>query len=175
MLLAARDGEGASLDTTGLPELHLDGLGVSGTATLLRALIGHGISTELAGGLMDVTAGNPLALCELARTLTAAQLSGAAPLPSPLPLGADITAAFGRQIAALPPETQRALVVVAAADGASTATLASALSTLGLSLDALAPAEAAALVGIEGRIAKLRHPLVGASVYQRADSALRRR
>ena len=174
MLLAARDEEGASLDTTGLHELRLDGLGVSGTATLLRALIGHGISAELAGGLMHVTAGNPLALCELARTLTAAQLSGAAPLPSPLPLGADITAAFGRQIATLPPDTQRALVVVAAADGASTATLASALSTLGLSLDALAPAEAAALVGIEGRIAKLRHPLVGASVYQRADSSLRR-
>ena len=174
MLLASRDEEGARLDTTGLRELHLDGLDVSGTATLLRALIGHGISAELAGGLMDVTAGNPLALCELARTLTAAQLTGAEPLPNPLPLGADIAAAFGRQIAALPEGTQRALVVVAAADGASTGTLDRALSTLGLSLEALGPAEAAALVVIEPRIAKLRHPLVGAAVYHRADSSLRR-
>ena len=46
---------------------------------------------------MEVTAGNPLALCELARTLTAAQLTGAEPLPSPLPLGADIADAFGRR------------------------------------------------------------------------------
>ena len=124
---------------------------------------------------MDVTAGNPLALCELARTLTAAQLTGAEPLPNPLPLGADIAAAFGRQIAALPEGTQRALVVVAAADGASTGTLGHcALSTLGLSLEALGPAEVASLVVIEGRIAKLRHPLVGAAVYHRAESAQRR-
>jgi DNA-binding CsgD family transcriptional regulator len=174
MLLASRDQEGARLDTTGLRELRLDGLDRFGTAELLQGLIGHGIPAELAAGLTEVTAGNPLALCELARTLSTAQLSGAEPLPTPLPLGADIVEAFGRRIAELPEATQRALVVVAAADGASTGTLDRALGTLGLSLEALGPAELARLVAIEGRIAKLCHPLVGAAVYHRAQSTLRR-
>ena len=174
MLLASRDEEGARLDTTGLRELRLDGLDLPATAALLVEAIGHGIPAELAEDLMEVTAGNPLALGELARTLTAAQLNGAEPLPSPLPFGADIAAAFGRQIALLPEETQRALVVVAAADGASTAALGRALSALGFSLDTLGPAEAAALVAVDGRTVKLRHPLVGAALYHRAESAQRR-
>ena len=160
MLLASRDEEGARLDTTGLRELRLDGLDVSGTATLLQRADRSRHLVRAGRRAHGVTAGNPLALCELARTLTAAQLSGAEPLPNPLPLGADIADAFGSQIAALPEGTQRALVVVAAADGASTGTLDRALSTLGLSLEALGPAEAASLVAIEGRTAKLRHPLV---------------
>jgi DNA-binding CsgD family transcriptional regulator len=174
MLLTSRDEVSERLEATGLAELSLSGFDLSETKALVDGVTEHDVPVALAQRLMELTAGNPLALSELARALTARQLTGAEPLDRRVPIGAAAADAFGRQIARLPEETQRALVVVAAADGVSTVTLGRALRTLGLSWEALRPAEAAGLATIEDHVLDLRHPLVRSAAYHRAQEPFRR-
>src|SRR5258708_13914720 len=61
------------------------------------------------------TRGNPLALLELPWGLTPEQLAGGFGLPSGMPLSGRIEESFGRQLGALPAQTQR-LVLLAPAD-----------------------------------------------------------
>ena len=64
---------------------------------------------------MAETRGNPLALLELPRGLSPAELAGGFGLPGAAPLAGRIEDSFARQLEALPPETRR-LVQLAAAD-----------------------------------------------------------
>src|SRR4029077_12336845 len=68
------------------------------------------------------THGNPLALLELPRGLTPAQLAGGFGLPAALPLSARIEESFARRLARLPPDACR-LLLVAAADPTGDAAL----------------------------------------------------
>ena len=60
------------------------------------------------------TRGNPLALLELPRGLTPAQLAGGFGLPAALPLSARIEESFTRRLARLPRDARRLLLVAAA-------------------------------------------------------------
>ena len=60
------------------------------------------------------TRGNPLALLELPRGLTPAQLAGGFGLPAALPLSASIEESFTRRLARLPRDARRLLLVAAA-------------------------------------------------------------
>ena len=60
------------------------------------------------------THGNPLALLELTRGLTPAQLSGGFGRSSAVPLDGRIEESFGRQLETLPAQTQRLLQLAAA-------------------------------------------------------------
>src|SRR4051812_48650015 len=73
VLLSVREGEPSLLDGADLPELRLAGLTGSEAAELL-----HGVPAALAARLHRATAGNPLALLELA---------GGPPQPPPPPGG----------------------------------------------------------------------------------------
>ena len=64
---------------------------------------------------MAETRGNPLALLELPRGLTPAELAGGFGLPGAAPLAGRIEDSFARQLDALPEQTRR-LMLVAAAD-----------------------------------------------------------
>src|ERR1700733_11054180 len=64
--------------------------------------------------LVAETHGNPLALLELPRGLTPAQLAGGFGLPNAVPLSGRIEDSFKRRFAGLPAETQRLLLVAAA-------------------------------------------------------------
>jgi DNA-binding CsgD family transcriptional regulator len=169
MVFAAREGERTRFEATGLPEMPLSGLDVEAAAALLEERGGHAVSHDVARRLCEATAGNPLALGELAEVLSAAQLDGSEPFVEPLPTGTDVERAFGRRIDGLPGETRRALVLAATDATTSFHALFRALRSQGLEEGALEPAEAEGLITISAHRVHFRHPLVRAVAYRRAS------
>jgi DNA-binding CsgD family transcriptional regulator len=174
MLFAARDAEHAKLEAAGLSELPLSGLDADAAATLLHEHSGQPVPASVAGRLWEATAGNPLALAELANLLDRAQLEGRAPLADPLPAGAEVERAFGSRVRSLPASTQSALTVAAADATVSLELLADALRRIRLALSELEPAEAAHLVALANGGVEFRHPLLRSVAYQRANGPERR-
>ena len=122
---------------------------------------------------MENAGGNPLALIELAGLLSDEQLAGRAPLPDPLPQSAEIERVYLERVRALPAAAQVLLLLVAADDTGSLATVFEAAATLGVEPDALESAEAAGLVrAFDGEV-ELRHPLVRSTLYRDATFAQR--
>lgn len=160
-------GEGA---LSALPVMEVRGLDAPASAALLAAHSRAAVDPDVARRVHEGTRGNPLALVELARRLTSAQLSGAAPLDDPLPVGPSLERAYREQIRRLPAATRKALLL-AAAGSASDATV---TGEPDRNIAALEPAEEAGLVTvIDGRVA-FRHPLIRAACYHGATAAARR-
>jgi DNA-binding CsgD family transcriptional regulator len=114
-------------------------------------------------------AGNPLALIELAKALAADPAAVRRWAAEPLPLTSQLTAIMTAQNAALPRETRVALLLAAVADRPDLP----AVAVPGLSAVALAPAEAAGLIRLEGPGPQFTHPLVRSAVYHGAPFAER--
>ena len=126
--------------------------------------------------LWEATGGNPLALIEARRLLSAAQLAGQEPLPEPVPAGPALERAFAGRAELPPPDSQRALLVAAVslAHETDVETIAAALALMGIRAEALESAEDAGLVAIdEGRLT-FRHPLVRSAVFHGAAPSERR-
>ncbi|MDQ3742270.1 MAG: ATP-binding protein, partial [Actinomycetota bacterium] len=85
MLLAAREGTGRRVDTTGIEEVNLGPLAPASAAELLRREHGDRLSWAVAGELLTAAAGNPMALVELPLSLSDDQLVGRRELPPVLP------------------------------------------------------------------------------------------
>src|SRR5439155_384501 len=100
----------------GLPELHLEGLPDEDARALLATVIPGRIDERVRDRIVAETRGNPLALLELPRGLSTAQLAGGFGLPEPLPLSLSgrIEESFLRRLEELPHETRRLLLVAAA-------------------------------------------------------------
>lgn len=113
-------------------------------------------------------AGNPAALIDFCAGLAAVPAAG--PGPDPLPLPADRVAQCSVLLDGLPPQTRRALLVLATA---SDEDLAAVPPDALVDPRALAPAEVSGLVHIEaGRVRPL-HPLVRSAAYYRVPLAER--
>jgi hypothetical protein len=84
MVFAVREGEERAVALAGLQELAVGGLGEDAAQQLLATSAGAQVDRQVSGRIVADTAGNPLALVELAAELTAAELSGAEPLDWPL-------------------------------------------------------------------------------------------
>ena len=123
--------------------------------------------------LVEGSAGNPLALIELAGALTELQLTGAVPLPDPLPVGSHLEQALLRPLEDLPEPTRRALLLAATENG-SPELLARALAMEGLTMADFEPAERAGVVLVGPARLRFRHPLVRAAVYAGAAGPDRR-
>src|SRR5439155_16487507 len=65
-------------------------------------------------------------------------------------------------------------LIVAMFDGADMRIVAAALESAGIGLQALTPAEDAALLEIEGGVLRFRHPLIRSAVLQTASPSTRR-
>ena len=113
-------------------------------------------------------AGNPLALLELPSGLSDEQLAGHTGLPDAIPLTARLQAAFQRRVEEMPADTRAALLLAAADGSGELQALFQAAGELGLSTDALDPAEQGGLVAIVGDRLAFRHPLVRSAVYESA-------
>jgi DNA-binding CsgD family transcriptional regulator len=174
LLFAARENGPASLATSGLPRRRLPGLDRASAAGLLRSAAGAEVSDAVAERVRLATGGNPLALCEIGRSLTHAQLSGSEPLPAALPIGRDLEAALRRRIAELPDATQTALLLAAASDSSDLHELVRALREQSLNVSVLAPAETAGIVTIGADTLQFSHPLLRSAAYLGAPSARRR-
>lgn len=156
----------------GLPGAQIGGLERDGASELLRGLSGD-VDALVRNRLIDETAGNPLALVELARTLSPEQMAGAEPLPRELPLTDRVQEAFLSRARLLPEPTQTLLVVASADDTADPAVIFRAAAQLGVDADALEAAERAGLIEVGSRGVEFGHPLVRAAVYQGASYASR--
>jgi DNA-binding CsgD family transcriptional regulator len=173
MLVARRPDEASAFDPRGLPELRVEGLSGRDAEELLRRHASKELSAPVARHLVEEARGNPLALAEVAGTLSGAQLRGIEPLPDPLPAGRGLDAAFRRRLDALPEDVGDALVVAAAA-GERLEAAAAALPALGLGPAQLESAEAAGVLDTSDGRLSWRHPLLRSVAYTLRGASARR-
>ncbi len=172
-VMAIRDGDTEEPLHTGLPELRLSGL-AEGPALRLVARAAGGVSPAVARRLWAQTAGNPLALVEIPRNLSAEQRSGRVALDEPLPVGQRLEDSFAARAAALPEASRQALLVAATSYTGATDTILAALGELGLPANALDAAEEEDLISIAHGALTWRHPLVRSAIYHAAGAPARR-
>jgi hypothetical protein len=170
LLFAARETSDAFAD---LPELVIDGIDDAEARKLLASAIPGRLDDRVAGQLVAEARGNPLALLELPRGLSPAQLAGGFGLPGAPSLAGTIEQSFLRRLEALPEDTQRLLLVAAAEPLGDRLLLERAAERLGIGLEAPEVAGGGGLLSIGGRVT-FRHPLVRSAVYRSADVEDRR-
>jgi DNA-binding CsgD family transcriptional regulator len=170
MLFAAREGSDVF---AALPGLVVEGLRAADARSLLVSVIPGRLDERVADELLAETRGNPLALLELPRGLTATQLAGGFALPGALSLSGRIEESFANRLEALPAETQQLLLAAAAEPLGDPALLGRAAERLGVTDAALDPAESAGLIEIDSRV-RFRHPLVRSAIYRAAAPNERR-
>jgi DNA-binding CsgD family transcriptional regulator len=164
MVFAAREPIEA---LAGFAELHVEPLGRRDARALLDSVLPARLDERVLERIVVETRGNPLALLELPRGLTPAQLAGGFGLPAALPLSARIEESFARRLARLPRDARR-LVLVAAADPTGDAALEwRAAQLLGIADSAAHTADADGLLAFDAGVA-FRHPLVRSAVYRAA-------
>jgi DNA-binding CsgD family transcriptional regulator/tetratricopeptide (TPR) repeat protein len=173
MLFAARETEARQVESPGLPTLELGGLDHGPAGELIDRTAGAALPSEIRDRLIVETGGNPLALLELSSALSPEQLSGAEPLFTPIPVSARVERAFLARVRRLPEDTQTVLLVAAADDTGSLATVLRAAGQLGAATEALDAAEEAGLAHVRGAELELRHPLVRSAVYHGAPLSKR--
>jgi DNA-binding CsgD family transcriptional regulator len=151
-----------------LPELEVQGL-VNGDA---RALLGSAmrfmIDERVRDRIIAETHGNPLALLELPRGLTATQLAGGFGLVGIEGLPGRIEESFMRRLTALPDDAQRLLLVAAAEPVGDPLLLLRAAEQLGITVSAVdTTAQTDGLLSLRDRVT-FRHPLARSAVYRSA-------
>lgn len=151
----------------GLPELLLDGLVNGDARALLQTALPGPLDRAVLDRIVIETRGNPLALLELPRGLTPAELAGGFSAPDAIRLSRRIEESFLRRFQTLPPETKRLLVVAAADPLGDPALVRRAAKRLGIDPDAARPAVEADLVELGARLG-FRHPLVRSAIYRAA-------
>jgi len=171
LLFAARETTDAF---AGLPELLIEGLDDAEARRLLASVIPGRLDDRVADQLVAEARGNPLALIELPRGLSPAQMAGGFGLPAALSLVGRIEQSFLQRLEALPENTQRLLLVAAAEPLGDPALLWRAAERLGITGAVREPVESAGLIEIDGRV-RFRHPLVRSAVYRAASVEQRRR
>jgi len=154
-------------ELAGLPELVVEGIPNDDARLLLASGIQGRLDNQVLDRIIAEMRGNPLALLELPRGLTPAELAGGFALPKPTPLTARIEESFLRQLQPLPVETRR-LLLAAAVDPVGDVTLLwRAADRLGIGPDAAAPAQSAGLIELGARV-RFRHPLVRSAIHRAA-------
>src|SRR3954447_9113541 len=155
-------------DLAGLPELVVGGLEKGDASALLSAAIPGRLDDRVRDRIITEARGNPLALLELPRGLTSAELAGGFGFPQVVtPLANRIEQSFLRQVQSVPAETRRLLLTAAAEPVGDVTLLWRAAGRLGLGIDAAAPAQAAGLIDLGARV-RFRHPLLRSTVYRAA-------
>ena len=130
LLFGLRDGEGTDPGGLGLDTLRLTGLDEASARTLLAAEP-NGFAPGVIDQLVAASAGNPLALREIPRGLTAGQRAGRDLALAPLRPGDTLERAFRRRVDALPEATRGALLVAACAETIRADVIAGALANAG--------------------------------------------
>jgi DNA-binding CsgD family transcriptional regulator len=166
MVFAVREPANVN-ELSGLPELVVGGLADGDARSLLASAIPGRLDERVRDQIVAETRGNPLALLELTRGLTPAELAGGFGLPDARPLASRVEETFVQRVRALAPETQRLLLVAAAEPVGDVSLLWRAAERLGIRGDAGKPAEEAALIDLGIRV-RFRHPLVRSAAYRAA-------
>ncbi|HKE80064.1 MAG TPA: ATP-binding protein, partial [Solirubrobacteraceae bacterium] len=145
-------------ELAGLPELAVAGLPDDDARSLLASAMPGRLDERVRDQIVAETRGNPLALLELPRGLTPAELAGGFALPDARPLANRVEETFVQRVRALPHETQRLLLVAAAEPVGDVSLLWRAAESIGIRGEAGKPAEEAALIDLGIRV-RFTHPL----------------
>jgi DNA-binding CsgD family transcriptional regulator len=156
----------------GLPEVVVEGLADRDARTLLASTIRVPLDDRVRDRIVAETHGNPLALLELPRGLTPAELAVGFGGRITKPLTGQIEESFQRRSAELPADTQRLLLVAAAEQQGDPDKVWRAAGMLGIGPEALGPAVDGGLLDMAGSV-RFRHPLVRSAVYRSASLAER--
>ncbi|MEU3655933.1 AAA family ATPase [Streptomyces sp. NPDC032161] len=157
----------------GLREMVVQGLRDDDARALLESVVPGRLDERIRDRIVAETRGNPLALLELTRGATAAELAGGFGRPDARPLASQIEQSFLRRIGALPDAAQRLLLAAAAEPVGDVSLLRRVAEALGIGADAAGAVEAAGLIEFGARV-RFRHPLVRSAAYRAADPEERR-
>ncbi|WP_137120066.1 helix-turn-helix transcriptional regulator [Segeticoccus rhizosphaerae] len=169
VVVAAREVPATRPIREALPQLHLSGLDRAATGELLSQRRMAPVAEGTVDRLLEVTAGNPLAILELA-DLPGVESDS---LTVPLPVSDSLAEGFAGRAAELGAEAQWALLL-AATEGGRAATVLRALRASGGGASDLVEAEASGLISLTPDRVVFRHPLVRSAVYSRAAPDQRR-
>ena len=162
VIVALRSDEESALLHSGFDELALEGLDRDAATRLLRVDATEEMSNEHLDRVLAVSAGNPLALIELARG--GAQISTAA--QQDLPVGTSVERTYLRRAEHLSDATRDVLLLLAASGE---------ISLVRRARDAAASdVEAVGIVRRRGDEVEFVHPLARAAIYHAASPAERR-
>ncbi len=163
LLVAVRETPGEQTFSH-LPALAVEGLTDQDARALLASAVPGHLDERIRDQLVAETHGNPLALLELARGMSEAELAGGFTVPPTTTVPDGLQDRYVRRVRTLPEPTRR-LMLLAAADPTGNATLLwRAAPALGLMPDAGAAARAQHLLEIGSRV-RFGHPLVRAAAY----------
>ena len=171
LVLAARETRGER-PFDGLAELVVRGLDDRDARALLEAVVTGPLDERVRDRIVSETRGNPLALLELPRGRTPAELAGGFGLgdgPDDLSPPARIEESFRERLAPLPSSTRLLLLVAAAEPVGDPLLVWRAAEQLGISGDAAPPATSAGLIEFGAQV-RFTHPLVRSAVYGAAGA-----
>jgi DNA-binding CsgD family transcriptional regulator len=171
-LVVALRGAHGEVDFAGLPKLDVSGLGDVDAGHVLDSVVKGPLDPRVRDRIIAETRGNPLALLELPRAWTTAELAEGFEHQDQISLASRLEEGFGRRIAILPDDTQRLLAAAAAEPLGDATILWRAAAALGLGPNAGDAAQAAGLIELGARI-RFRHPLVRAAAYRCASTEVR--
>ena len=170
IVFAARD-PGQELEH--LAKIEVRGLRNDDARALLSSAVRFKLDERVQDRVVAETRGNPLALLELPRALTATELAGGFALPGAQRLSGRLEETFTRRLDKLSGDARRLLLLAAAEPIGDPLLLWRAAERLGIAPAAAEEAEAQALLAIEERV-RFRHPLVRSAVYGSAAPRERR-
>jgi len=171
LVFAAREAETVF---AGLPELTVEGLADTDARDLIAQAVHGPLDPRVRDLVVAEARGNPLALLELPRRLTAVELAGGYSVLELSGAPGAMEQGFRRQVATLPTATQLLLLTAAADSLGSPVALWRAAKRLGIGQEAVTAARDAGLLEIGTRVV-FRHPLVRSAVYRAASVEDRRR
>ena len=147
-----------------LPALPVEPLAHRDARLLLESALPARLDERVLERVVVETHGNPLALLELPRGLTPAQLAGGFGLPAAMPMSASIEESYRRRLATLPDDARRLLLIAASDPVGDPALVWRAAERLGISETAADTVEAEGFLTLGARVL-FRHPLVRSAVY----------
>jgi len=156
-----------------LAKLEVGGLRNGDARALLGSVVHFKLDERVRDRIIAETRGNPLALLELPRGLTPAQLAGGFGLLEAQALPARIEQSFRERVEALPASTRLLLLVAAAEPVGDPGLVWRAAERLGIGPAAAGAAESDGLLAIDERVT-FRHPLLRSTIYRVAALEERR-
>ncbi|MBV9416591.1 MAG: ATP-binding protein, partial [Solirubrobacterales bacterium] len=164
IVFAAREPSG---ELEHLPKMELGGLHDEDARALLDTAARVALDEQIRDRILAETRGNPLALLELPKALTATELAGGFGLLEAHGLSGRIEEGFFRRLEPLPTDTRVLLLAAAAEPLGDPLLLWRAAERLGVAPSAAEAAEADGLLTIGDRVT-FRHPLVRSAIYNSA-------
>ena len=165
LIFAART---ASDQLAGLPELVVEGLSEADAYVLLESILRAPLDARVREQIVSETRGIPLAMLEVLRDLTPAELAGGFGIAGGVPVSSSIEKTFRRRIEALPSDSRRLLQLAAADPVGDPLLVWRAAERLGVSTDAATAPAQAGLLEVGARV-RFRHPLVRSAAYWSAS------